>query len=148
MLLDAADDLPVDKRVRRRVLDFELDSPGLTTEAYLEILVALEDGTDIVRFEAGGQYSERAAAEEVVDAALARVEKLLDFTLREVFQTPQRRHSRIHHPFGFPLGDGSGRPNFAHGLISIGVSGGVISQISTMSEFATAMQPSVQSTFV
>ena len=28
----------------------------------------------------------------------------------------------------------------------MGVSGGVISQISTMSEFDTAMQPSVQST--
>ena len=38
-------------------------------------------------------------------------------------------------------GDGS------YGRISMGVSGGVINQISTMSEFDTAMQPSVQSTF-
>ncbi len=43
----------------------------------------------------------------------------------------------------FPGLSGAG----SYGRISMGVSGGVINQISTMSEFDTAMQPSVQSTF-
>src|SRR5690606_36033662 len=71
MLLDTADHLSVDEGVRRRILHFELDTPGLAAEPYLEILVAVEDRADVVGLQARGQHGEGAAAEQLIDPALA-----------------------------------------------------------------------------
>ena len=83
---------------------------------------------------------------------MAGAEQLLHFALGEILEAAERGHPRIDQSFRFELAYRSGGPDVAlihgHGLISIGVSGGVMSQISTMSEFATAMQPSVQSTLL
>src|SRR5690606_32903422 len=81
MLLDAADHLPVDERARRRVLQLELDAPGLTTEANLEVLVAREDRPYVVRLEPRGEHRECAASKQIVDTAAPGIEQLLDFAL-------------------------------------------------------------------
>ncbi len=86
MFLDAADHRAVDEGARRRVLHFELDAPGLAAEPDLEILVAIEDGADVVGLQARAEHRQRAAAEQFVNPALPRAEQLLDFTLREIFQ--------------------------------------------------------------
>jgi hypothetical protein len=152
VLLDAADHRAVDEGARRRVLHFQFHAPGLAAEADLEVLVALEDRAHVVGFQARSEHGQRAAPEHLVDAAVAGAEQLLHFALGKILEAPERGDPRIDQPFRFELRDRRGGPRVvrkrAHGLISIGVSGGVMSQISTMSEFDTAMQPSVQSTLL
>src|SRR5690349_21263264 len=81
MFLDTANHRTIDEGAGRRVLHFELDAPGLTTEADFEILVALEDGADVVGLKARTQHRQRAATEQVIHAALTGAEQLLYFTL-------------------------------------------------------------------
>ena len=52
VFLHAAKHLPVDERTRRRVANFELDPPGLTAQADVEILVAIEDVADVIGLQA------------------------------------------------------------------------------------------------
>jgi hypothetical protein len=152
VLLDAADHRAVDEGAGGRVLDFQLHAPCLAAEADLEILIAVEDRAHVVGFEARGQHGQRAAAEHLVDAAVTGAEQLLHFALGKILEAAERGDPRIDQSFRFELRDRRGGPGVvlgqSHGLISIGVSGGVMSQISTMSEFDTAMQPSVQSTLL
>ena len=48
MLLDAADHLAVDERRGRRVVDLELDAPGLAHDLDVEVAVAVEDLLGVV----------------------------------------------------------------------------------------------------
>src|SRR5690606_17288334 len=89
MFLDAADHRAIDERARRRVLPFELDAPGLAAQLDLEVLVAVEDGAHVVGLQARAEHRQRAATEQLVDAATPRAEQLLNFTLRKVFQAAQ-----------------------------------------------------------
>ena len=144
VLLDAADHLAVDERRRRRVAQLELHAPGLAHDADIEVRVALEDRARVVGLAAAVQHRERAAAEERVEPATRGIEQPVDLVLREVLEAAGRRDPRIdrvdllegrHDRFGLAH----------HGRISIGRPTLVRSQMSTMSELLTAMQPSVQS---
>jgi hypothetical protein len=86
MFLDATDHLAVDESAGRRVFHFQLDAPGLAAEADLEILEAVEDRAHIVGFQARTEHGERAAAEQLIDAALAGAQQLLNFALGEIFE--------------------------------------------------------------
>ena len=48
MLLQSPDHHAVDEGRRRRVLDFELDAPGLAHDAQVEVAVLLEDQPRVV----------------------------------------------------------------------------------------------------
>ncbi len=120
------------------MLHLELDAPGLAHDAKLEVLVGIEDEPRVVDQGARVQHGERAAAEQRIQAALAAVEELVDFLLRQVVEDPLRRDARVHDRRQVEAGA-------AHGRISIGVSCPVSSQKSSMSSFESAMQPSVQS---
>ena len=99
-----------------------------------------------------------------MQTALALVAHLLDLDLRQHFETAfgpdlgidRATGGRLCHALGgsfavrhYRYRGGSrshGSPAFDQGRISIGTLFGVISQMSIMSEFDTAMQPLVQST--
>ena len=95
VLLDAADHLAVDEGLPGRVLDLELDAPGLAHQLDLEVLVAVEDLLGVVAFAAGVQHRQRALAEQLVEAAGARVEQLLDLGLRKVLEAAARTDARV-----------------------------------------------------
>ncbi len=90
VLLDAADHLTVDERARRRVSHFELHAlrPGGPDESRNPC--SGRRSRDVVGFESGRQHGQRAAPEQIVNAALPRGEQLLDFALREIFETAER----------------------------------------------------------
>ena len=69
VFLHAADHLAVDEGLAGRVLDLELDAPGLAHELDFEILVAVEDFLGVVGFAAGIEHGERALAEQRIEAA-------------------------------------------------------------------------------
>ena len=97
VILQAADHLAVDEGRGRRVLDLELDAPGLAHDPQIEVLVFLEDRPRIVDIAAGVQHGERALAEQRIQAALPGIEQLGDFLLREVLEAALGRDPRIHH---------------------------------------------------
>src|SRR6185436_5155648 len=118
---------------------------------------------------AGVHHGQRALAEQLVEAAGARIEQFLDLGLRQVFEAATRSDARIHEigndDAGFQgvpsirLGrcwtgkcTRRGEQRFRgpvfpenQGRISMGTLSDVIIQISTMSALVTAMQPSVPS---
>lgn len=73
-----------------------------------------------------------------MQSTLATRTKLIDLELRQYFEAAFRPDLRV---YGLCAGHGT----LDQGLISIGVSLVVISQMSIISEFDTAMQPFVQS---
>ena len=96
MFLHAADHLAVDESLSGRVLDLELDAPGLAHQLHFEILVAVEDFLGVVGFAAGIEHGQRALAKQRVEAAGARIEEFLDLRLGEVFEAAARSDARIH----------------------------------------------------
>ena len=137
VLADAADHLRADERDVGRVLELERDAAFVLHDGDAEVLVAAQDLPDVVVGRAGVQHGQRALAPELVEAAAARVAQLV---------APRPARGSRGCPPGLstrPLrGHGFGA---AYGRISIGVDSRVMSQMSTMSELLTAMQPSVQS---
>ena len=144
VLLDAADHPAVDEGPGRGVAQLELHAPGLAHDADVEVVVALEDHARVVGLAAGVQHGERAATIGRVEAAPGRVEQSIHFLLRQVLEAAGRRDAGID---GDGLvGAGDRHLDAAHhGRITISVPGCVRSQMSTMSELLTAMQPLVQS---
>ncbi len=100
--------------------------------------VAVEDLFGVVRVRPAVEHGQRALAEQRVETALAGVEKLADLGLREMLEAAARADVGVDE---FRNDDAA----FHQGRIAIGASSGVSSQISTISAFDTAMQPSVQS---
>ena len=96
VLLDAADHLAVDEGLPGRVLDLELDAPGLAHQLDFEVLVAVEDFLGVVGLAAGIEHGQRALAEQRVEAAGARIEEFLDLGLGEVLEAAARSDARIH----------------------------------------------------
>ena len=96
VLLHAADHLAVDEGLARRVLDLELDAPGLAHQLHFEILVAVEDFLGVVGFAAGVEHGQRALAKQRVEAAGARIEQFFDLCLGEIFEAAARPDARIH----------------------------------------------------
>src|SRR5579862_2987172 len=143
VFLDAVDHLTIDKGRSWRIVHLQLDTPGLAHDLHLEIPVTIEDLFGVVGIGAAVQYSQGAFAEQRVQPSLARVEKLADLVLGEVLEAAPRADSRVDEFRNDYAAVHTGR----YGSISIGALSGVSSQISSMSEFDTAMQPSVQSTF-
>ena len=97
MVLQAADHHAVDEGGGRRILDLELDAPGLAHDPQVEILVLLEYHARVVDVAAGIEHGQRALAKQRIQAALAGIEQLGDFLLGEVLQAAFRRHPRIDH---------------------------------------------------
>src|ERR1700721_574669 len=97
MILQSPDHLAVDEGGGGRVLDLELDSPGAAHDAQVETSVFLEDGARIVGRAAGTQDRQGTLAEQGVQSALARIEKLGDFLLGKILEAPLRRDSGIDH---------------------------------------------------
>ena len=121
-----------------------LTPQALRRDADVEIRVPLEDGARVVGLAAAVQHRERAAAEELVEAAARRVEQAVHLLLREVLEAAGGRHPGIDGILLLGRRDRHlGVPH--HGRISIAVPSVVLNQMSTMSELLTAMQPSVQS---
>ena len=90
VLVDALDHLAVDKGDGRRALDVEFDAALALDDGDFKRLVALQQGAAIVDGAAAIQDRQRAAAEGVVQAALAGVEQLVDFSLGEHVQAAFR----------------------------------------------------------
>jgi hypothetical protein len=78
VLFHAADHFAVDECLSRRVLDLELDAPGLAHQLHFEVLVTVEDFLGIVGFAAGIEHGQRTLAKQRVEAAGARIEEFLD----------------------------------------------------------------------
>jgi len=78
-LVDTADDPAFYERARRRALEFELDAAILLQHLDIELGKALEDAARVVvcRF-ARDEHRKRAAAQEIVQAALGRVAQARD----------------------------------------------------------------------
>jgi len=144
VLLDAADHAAVDEGAGRGIAQVELDAPGLALDVDVEVVVALEDGTRVVGLAAAVQHRERTAAEQVVEAATRRVEQAVHLLLREVLEAAGRRHPRVDEVL-LVRGRNRHLDVAHHGRISIGMPRRVRCQMSTIAEFDTAMQPSVQS---
>ena len=96
VFLDAADHLAVDEGLAGRVLHLELDAPGLAHQLHFEILVAVEDFLGVVALAAGIHHRQRALAEQLVEAAGARIEQFFDLGLGKVFEAAARSDARIH----------------------------------------------------
>ncbi len=94
--VDAADDLAVDERIRRRVLEFELDAAILLQHLDIEIGIAMEDVERVVAFASRREHRERAALEQCVQAAMAGVAQTLDFIPRQNVHTRHRRDAGAH----------------------------------------------------
>jgi hypothetical protein len=146
VFLDAADHLAVDEGRGRRVVDLQPDPPGVTHDLHVELAVPVEQLLGVVAVAAGVEHGERALAEQRVHARVAAAaQQALDLRLGQVLEAAPRPHARVDDfrqvDDGFHAGDGPPR----QGRISMGVLSFVSSQSSTMSEFDTAMQPSVQS---
>ena len=145
MLLDPADHLSIDESRTRCASQVELDSRRLRDDLQLEIAIALEQFARIVAGVARIEHRERTTAQQRIKTALAPVEKLCDFLLRQKLQAATRPHNCVD-----MVGSGA-RPEYrlggsaVQGRISIGVSARVSSHTSSMSSFDSAMQPLVQS---
>ena len=142
MLFDAANHLPVHERRGRRVPDFQLDAARMPHDLDIEVRVALQDFLGVVGVVAGVEHRQRALAKQAVQAALAGIQELGDLLLGQILEAAARRDQCVDR-----IRDDDTVGVFTYGRISMGASGGVISQISSMSESETAMQPSVQSRF-
>ena len=147
VLLDAADHAAVHERRGRRIVQFELDAPGLPHDVDVEIGIAVEDRAGVVGLAPAVQDSERAAAIQRVEAATRAVEQPVDLHLRQVLEAAGRRDTRVDETvvLGRSRGYGDLGPLHHHFRISIGIPAVVRSQTSTMSALLSAMQPSVQS---
>ena len=88
---------PSTKAAAGRVLDLELDAPGLAHDPQIEIAVFLENHPRIVDVAAGIEHGERALAEQGIQAALPGIEQFRDLLLRQVLQAPFGRDARIDH---------------------------------------------------
>ena len=82
MILQAPDHDAVDESRRRRILDLQLDSPGLAHDAQIEVPVLLEYLAGVVDVAAGVEHGKRAFAKQRIQAALAGIEELGYFLLR------------------------------------------------------------------
>ncbi len=96
VFLHAADHLAIDECLAGRVLDLELDAPGLAHQLHLEILVAVEDFLGVVGFAAGVEHGQRALAEQRIKATRTGIEQLLDLGLGEVLEAAARSNAGIH----------------------------------------------------
>ena len=95
VLLDAADHAAVDERGGRRIVQLELDAPGLAHDVDVEVGVAVEDRARVVGLAAAVQHRQRAAAIQRVEAAARGVEQPVDLHLREVLEAARRRDARV-----------------------------------------------------
>src|SRR6267378_5799612 len=78
MVLQSPDHHSVDESGGRRVLDLELDAPGLAHDPQVEVAVLLEYHPCIVDIAAGIEHGESALAEQGIQAPLPRIEQLGD----------------------------------------------------------------------
>ena len=95
VLLDAADHLAIDEGRGRRVVDLELDAPGLAHDLDFEVAVAVEDLLGVVGVGAAVEHGQRALAEQRIQAALARVEQLADLGLGEILEAAARTDAGV-----------------------------------------------------
>ncbi len=144
VLLDAADHPAIDEGGGRRVPELQLHAPGLANDADVEVRVALEDRPRVVGLAAAVQHRERAAPVQRVETAARGVEQPVDLVLGEVLEAAGRCDARVDR-IDLLEGRDDGFGLAHHGRMSIGRPTFVRSQMSTMSELLTAMQPSVQS---
>src|SRR5580700_3973772 len=97
MVLQSSDHLAVDEGGGGSVLDLEFDSPGAAHDAQVEISVFLENGARIIGRTAGTEDRQGTLAEQGIQPALTRIEKLGDFLLRKILEAPLRCDSGIDH---------------------------------------------------
>jgi hypothetical protein len=136
VLADTADHLGTDERDVGRVLELERDAALVLHDGDPEVLVPAQDFANVVIGGAGVEYGERALSPKLVEPALARIAKLTGLDPRENLEAALRGDQGVHEVAARSLD---------YGRISIGVDSRVMSQMSTISELLTAMQPSVQS---
>src|SRR5882757_1118538 len=97
VVFETPDHDAVDKCRRRRVLDLELDAPGLAHDAKVEVAILFKDRARIVDFAAGVEHGERALPKQGIQAALPGIQQFGDFLLRQVLQAALWGHPRIDH---------------------------------------------------
>ncbi len=119
-------------------MDLELDAPGVTHDLDFKVAITVEDLFRVVGVRAAVEHREGALAEQGVEATLTGVQELVDLGVREVLEAAPGSDAGVDE-------FGNDDAAFHQGRIAIGASSGVSSQISTISAFDTAMQPSVQS---
>ena len=147
MLAHAGDHLAVDEGRVRCLQEVQFHARRARHDLQFEGMVDVEERTRIVIGPRRVEDRERAAPQERVQATLPPVKELRDLLLRQVLQAAARPDDGVDETRRIDEGGAQGRLVVVRvqGRISIGVSGRVSSQTSSMSSFDRAMQPLVQS---
>src|ERR1700730_15827760 len=97
MILQSPDHDYVAESSGRRVLDLELDAPGLAHDPQVEVPVLIEYHPCIVDIAAGIEHGERALAKQGIEPALPGIEQFRDFLLRQILEAALGRNPCIDH---------------------------------------------------